>query len=307
MRSPQQSPSETNLRRLEENPGGRKQPSQKLKLESARQHLIELWLFAVAPEICNLACTHCLYTASPKRRNRYRLTRNGLDSLMEQVKTLGASPHFLFTGGEPTLHPEIFDLLEATERSGFIFQIMTNGSRINGKTAERLAQMSRLAKVQVSLESADARTADSIRGKGIYRRILKSLDHLRERGIATTLAVSIMASNEGTLPKIKKLAARKGADLKTISLYDLGAAKENGLKTTRLDGNGNGNTAPDLMCEKGVAYSEEAFYPCPILVKEQSAKLGDSLEQALSPEARRRLGRLREDHPACQVCLRGST
>src|SRR5215470_1751579 len=45
-----------------------------LSLANASETLEELWLFPVAPEVCNLTCTHCLYAASPWRKNPYRLT-----------------------------------------------------------------------------------------------------------------------------------------------------------------------------------------------------------------------------------------
>lgn len=285
----------------------KKSPPPHLSRENAARQLRELWVFPVAPETCNLACTHCLYSASPKWRNPYRLSADELAGLMEQVDAVGAKPHFLFTGGEPTLHPKLFDFLETIDGAGYSFQLMTNGTRIRKETAERLAKMSHLAKVQVSLESADAKINDSIYGSGLHRRVLKAVDTLKEKGVPVTLAVTSMEVNEDGLPDIEELASTKGVDVKYISLYDLGAAKENGLKPTQQSSNGSGEAAPDLMCEKGVAYSEGAFYSCPVLVREQSAKLGDTLEEALSPESRHRVARLREVQSACQVCLKGST
>ncbi|MFQ5852140.1 MAG: radical SAM protein [Candidatus Binatia bacterium] len=282
-------------------------PPPRLSRENAPRALQELWVFAVAPETCNLACTHCLYAASPLRRNPYRLSGGELAGLMDQVSAIGSRPHFLFTGGEPSLHPQLFDFLETIDGAGYSFQLMTNGTRIHDETAERLARMPRLAKVQISLESADAQTADSIRGEGLYRRVLKAVDTLIEKGVPVTLAVSTMANNEEALYSIEDLASTKGADVKYISLYRLGAAKENGLKPAQQTSNGRGGTAPDLMCEKGVAYSEGAFYPCPVVVKEAGTKIGDTLEEALGPDSRQWVARLRNVHSACQVCLKGST
>ncbi len=116
-----------------------------------------------------------------------------------------------------------------------------------------------------------------------------------------------MKDNEDGLHGIEELASAKGADVKYISLYDLGAAQNNGLKPAKQSSNGKGKPTQDLMCEKGVAYSEGAFYPCPVLVKEPGTKLGDNLGEALSFDSRQRIARLREVHSACQVCLKGST
>ena len=261
----------------------------------------------MAPETCNLSCTHCLYAASPKTRNPYRLSADEISSLLTQVETLGAKPHFLFTGGEPTLHPQLYDLLQTIDRKGFSFQLMTNGTRIHKETAERLSKMPHLKKVQISLESADRDVNDSIYGTGLQRRALQAVDSLREQGVPVTLAVTPMDVNGQGLPEIEKLASTKEADVKYISLYDLGAAKENGLQSAQSTSDGHGDSDPSLMCEKGVAYSEGSFYPCPVLVKEPGTRLGNTLDEALSAESRQRVSRLREFHSACQVCLRGST
>jgi MoaA/NifB/PqqE/SkfB family radical SAM enzyme len=226
---------------------------------------------------------------------------------LAQIEAVGAKPHFMFTGGEPTLHPELYDFLETVDRKGHSFQLMTNGTRIQKESAQRLAKLSHLTKVQVSLESADPRINDSIYGAGLYQRVLKAVDILRESDVPVTLAVTPMEMNEDGLHAVEALAETRGADVKYILLYDLGAAKENGLQPSREIPAGKAETQVDLMCDRGIAYSEGAFYPCPVLVKEPRAKLGDTLEQALSPEARRKVTGLQENHAACQVCLKGST
>ncbi len=278
-----------------------------LNRENAAEVLKECWVFPVAPETCNLACTHCLYGASPRSRNPYRVTSGELGELLAQVKSVGAKPHFLFTGGEPTLHSELYDFLQTFDREGYSFQLMTNGTRIQEESAERLAKLSHLIKVQVSLESADAKINDSIYGAGLYGRVLKAVKVLKEKNVPVTLAATAMEINEHGLSAIEELADAQGVELKQILLYELGAAKENGLKPAQQIPTDNGQRDRELMCDKGVAYSEGAFYPCPVLVKEPQTKLGDSLEQALSPESRRKVTGLQETHAACQVCLKGST
>jgi MoaA/NifB/PqqE/SkfB family radical SAM enzyme len=284
-----------------------KKPKGVLSRENASELLKECWVFPVAPETCNLACTHCLYAASPRTRNSYRVSAGEFTGLLAQIESLGAQPHLLFTGGEPTLHAELYDFLETVDRKGYSFQLMTNGTRIQKENAERLAKLSHLTKVQVSLESADANINDSIYGAGLYQRVLKSVDVLRATDVPVTLAVTPMEMNGDGLHAIEALAETKGAEVKYILLYDLGAAKENGLQPSRETVTTNAETHGDLMCDKGIAYSEGAFYPCPVLVKEPQAKLGDTLEQALSPEARLKVAGLQEKHAACQVCLKGST
>jgi hypothetical protein len=62
-----------------------------------------------------------------------------------------------------------------------------------------------------------------------------------------------------------------------------------------------------LMCDKGIAYSEGKYFPCPVLVKDPEATLGASVREAMSPTARERVGELKSRKDACAVCLKGST
>ena len=261
----------------------------------------------MAPETCNLACTHCLYAASPNTRNPYRLSAGAFSGLLAQLEAEGARPHLMFTGGEPTLHPELCEFLETANRRGYSFQLMTNGTRLQPSLVERLSGMSHLTKVQLSLESADAEVHDSIYGRGLQHRVLKAAELLKEKGVPVTLAVTPMAINEHGLPALEELARTRGAEVKYISLYDLGAARDRQMRPARESLTANNSGETELMCDKGVAYSEGAFYPCPVLVKEPQAKLGTRLEEALSPQARRRVADLQARHSACQVCLKGST
>lgn len=280
---------------------------QELSLAHARDTLKELWVFPVAPEFCNLACTHCLYAASPLRKNPYRLSEQELAQIFAELEDLKATPHLLFTGGEPTLHPQLFSLLDQVDQQGYSFQLMTNGTRIHAAEAERLAGFAHLQKVQISLEGPDPELNDKVMGRGLYRRVLQAIDELCAHNVPVAIAVTPMESNQAHLAEIECMAAEKGAELVPILLYDLGAATDNGLRPAVVDSHNNGTADSTLMCDKGVAYSEGQYFSCPVLVKDPDALLGNSLSEALSTHARERVARLRETKAACAVCLKGST
>ena len=123
-----------------------------LALATAPEVLKEFWLFPVSPNWCNLACTHCLYAASPRSPDRWRISRAELLTVIAQLEAAGARPHFMITGGEPTLHPELSDLLLLLDERGYSFQLMTNGTTVNERLAARLGDFNHLRKVQVSVE-----------------------------------------------------------------------------------------------------------------------------------------------------------
>jgi len=278
-----------------------------LSLETAPNALKELWVFPVAPEVCNLACTHCLYAASPLRKNPYRLTEQELAGIFAELESLNAVPHLLFTGGEPTLHPRLFSLLDQVDQQGYSFQLHTNATRIHVGEAERLAEFAHLRKVQISLEGPTPELNDAVMGQGLHRRVLGAIEELRAHEVPVAIAVTPMESNQNHLSEIARFAEEKGIELVRILLYDLGAATENELKPAKGESQGNGPMDTTLMCDKGIAYSEGKYFPCPVLVKDPEAMLGTSLNEALSPRAREQVARLRDTKAACAVCLKGST
>ena len=277
-----------------------------LSPETASETLQELWIFPIAPEVCNLACTHCLYAASPQRKNSYQITEEDLTALFGQLEDLGATPNLMFTGGEPTLHPHLYDFFGQAERQGYTFQLHTNGTRIHAEEAARLAKFPHLKKVQISLEGPTPELHDRVMGRGLYQRTLRAIDELRSRDVPVTVAVTPMESNQERFAEIEQLAEQKGAEVVRILLYDLGAATANGLEPATTVPPRRGKDMV-LMCDKGVAYSEGKYFPCPVLVKDPEAMLGTSVREAISPAAHEQIRRLRGRKEACAVCLKGST
>jgi len=278
-----------------------------LSLENVNDTLKELWVFPIAPEVCNLACTHCLYAASPLRKNPYRLTELELAGIFAELESLDAAPHLLFTGGEPTLHPQLFSLLERVNQQGYSFQLHTNGTRIHASEAERLAGFAHLKKVQISLEGPSPELNDAVMGQGLYNRVLRAIEELRTHDVPVAIAVTPMESNQDHLSAIEQFAEEKGMELVRILLYDLGAATEHRLKPAMTVAGNDSPMDTTLMCDKGIAYSEGKYFPCPVLVKDPDALLGNSLAEALSPRAREQVRRLRDTKAACAVCLKGAT
>src|SRR5712692_2511624 len=278
-----------------------------LSLANARDALKDLWVFPVAPEVCNLACTHCLYAASPLRKNPYHLTEQELTNIFAELASLEVAPHILFTGGEPTLHPQIYSLLDQVDQQGYSFQLHTNGTRIHAGEAEHLAKFAHLKKVQISLEGPSPELNDSVMGPGLYQRVLRAIEELRAREVPVAIAVTPMESNQDHLAEIEQFAEEKVAELVRILLYSLGAATDNRLRPAATTSPDNGPMDMTLMCDKGIAYSEGKYFACPVLVKDPDALPGNSLSEALSPRAREQVLRLRDTKAACAVCLKGST
>lgn len=79
-------------------------------------------------------------------------------------------------GGEPLVYPHLFTMIE--RHPLIFFQVYTNGSLMTREKAKCFAEMGNVV-VVISIEG-DERGTDSWRGKGVYGKIMKAFEYLRE-------------------------------------------------------------------------------------------------------------------------------
>ena len=91
--------------------------------------------------VCNMDCPLCFSTAGPG----FSLTLEEVEAMLDDfVRTEGVPEVVQFSGGEPTIHPQIIDFVKAAKARGIRFvMINTNGKRIarDDKFVEQLAEV----------------------------------------------------------------------------------------------------------------------------------------------------------------------
>src|SRR4051795_12254832 len=127
---------------------------------------------------CNLACVHCL--SSSGRRDPRELTTSELFGVVDELAAMQVF-YVNIGGGEPTLRPDFWDLLDycVDQRVGVKFS--TNGSRITTAAAKRLAATD-YVDVQISVDGADAATNDAVRGAGSFDVATTAMRNLADAG-----------------------------------------------------------------------------------------------------------------------------
>lgn len=137
---------------------------------------------------CNLRCQGCwVDVASP----RTMVSTDELIRVVADAKARG-NAFFGILGGEPFLHPGLFDLLEA--HRDCYFQIFTNGQLITPEVAARLQRVGNATPL-VSIEG-DAAVSDVRRGnRRVLDRTLRGLENCVEARLLTGVATSLCQSN----------------------------------------------------------------------------------------------------------------
>jgi MoaA/NifB/PqqE/SkfB family radical SAM enzyme len=137
------------------------------------------YLFVVSPTMrCNLNCYGCYAGEYEKSGKETDLPWELFDSAMKQAKEMGIY-FIVISGGEPFIYDHIFRLLE--EHNDMYFQMYTNGSLITSDVAKRIAELGNLIPC-ISVEGFEKET-DERRGKGHFKKIMNSIEHLRKNGV----------------------------------------------------------------------------------------------------------------------------
>jgi radical SAM protein with 4Fe4S-binding SPASM domain len=124
---------------------------------------------------CNLRCVHC-YTNSQAIKYPDELTTNQCKDVLKDLAHFKV-PAVLFSGGEPLVRPDIFELIAFARHQGLHVVLSTNGTLITDETARKLKQFE-LSYVGISLDSAIPKVHDEFRGmRGAFERTMQGFRH----------------------------------------------------------------------------------------------------------------------------------
>jgi radical SAM protein with 4Fe4S-binding SPASM domain len=173
---------------------------------------------------CNLRCLHC-YSASDPTCEREQFTSEQAEAFLAQLPAANV-PVVLFSGGEPLLREDLFELMAESRRLGLRTVISTNGTRIDADTAKRLAD-SELSYVGISLDGQEPFHDEFRQVKGSFRAALAGIANCHKAGLRTGLRFTITRSNAAQVPAIFDIAVDAG--IRRICFYHLvssGRARE---------------------------------------------------------------------------------
>ena len=165
--------------------------------QAAFTGLETLWV-QVTGTLCNLRCTHCFISCSPDNHTLEFMSRDRIAAHLAEAEEMGVKEVY-FTGGEPFLHPDIFEILEDSLAVAPT-AVLTNGVLITERFAARLGEMAAASsyslEIRVSLDAPDEATNDAIRGAGVFRKALRGVRTLQDAGLMPILTACELAVEE---------------------------------------------------------------------------------------------------------------
>ena len=147
-----------------------------------------LFIVVSPTQICNLRCKGCYAGSSPE--TGATIPFDIFDRILRENHDIFGNRFVVISGGEPLMYQSqgktLLDMFEKYNDTFFIFY--TNGTLITKEVAERLAKTAN-AFPQISVEGFEKET-DERRGKGVFQRILKSMEYLRNAGVPFVISVT---------------------------------------------------------------------------------------------------------------------
>ena len=142
---------------------------------------------------CNLRCTGCYASAEPSDHTTldFETTRR----IVREAHDILSNRFMVISGGEPLMYKSdgktLLDIFE--EFNDMFFLFYTNGTLITEEVADRLAKTGN-ATPAISLEGWEEQT-DNRRGKGVYKRIIKAIENLRNAGVPFGISLTATRIN----------------------------------------------------------------------------------------------------------------
>ena len=168
---------------------------------------------------CNLACVHCL--SSSGKRDPRELSTEQCKAIIDELERMQVF-YVNIGGGEPTVRPDFWELVDDATDHHVGVKFSTNGVRITPEVAARLAA-SDYVDVQISLDGATAEINDAVRGPGSFDMAIRALENLADAGFADAkISVVVTRHNVDQLDDFSALADRYGATLRITRLRPSG-------------------------------------------------------------------------------------
>ncbi len=168
---------------------------------------------------CNLACVHCL--SSSGKRDPRELSTAEAKAVIDELQRMQVF-YINIGGGEPTVRPDFWELLDYSIDHNVGVKFSTNGIKLDKARSRQLARTD-YVDVQISLDGATAAVNDHVRGPGSYDTAIRALENLAEAGFGQPkISVVMTRQNVDQLDEFKAIADKYNAQLRITRLRPSG-------------------------------------------------------------------------------------
>ncbi|WP_035104206.1 heme b synthase [Desulfohalovibrio reitneri] len=158
---------------------------------------------------CNLACKHCRAEACDMAYPG-ELSTEEAKALIDTFPEVG-EPIIIFTGGEPLLRHDIFELVPYAKSKGLRCVMAPNGTLLTEENAARLKEAG-IERCSISIDGPSGELHDAFRGvEGAFDGAMRGIEHLKKAGMEFQLNTTVTRGNLPYFKDIFRLARDLGA------------------------------------------------------------------------------------------------
>ena len=149
---------------------------------------------------CNQKCIHC-YAAGQTYSDEEELSTEKWLKILDRLKKIGI-PQVTFTGGEPTMREDLFDLIDHAR--WFISRLNTNGIKLTEGYCSHLREVE-LDAVQITFYSADAGIHNTLVGAPQYENTLAGIRNALKAGLSVSINTPLCTLNKDYVKTLQLL------------------------------------------------------------------------------------------------------
>ncbi len=158
---------------------------------------------------CNLACKHCRAEAHEEAYPG-ELTTEQAKALIDTFPDVG-NPIIIFTGGEPLMRHDIFELVPYAKAKGLRCVMAPNGTLLSEENVARIKEVG-IERCSISIDAPRAEQHDEFRGvKGAFETSMQGIERLKKAGIEFQINTTVTKHNLPYFKDIFSLCQEIGA------------------------------------------------------------------------------------------------
>ena len=170
--------------------------------------------FTIAWEVtraCAYACLHCRADAQHKRDPRELSTAEAKD-LALRLAEFGNKPILVFTGGDPMMRPDLFELIEYATEQGLRCSLTPTATALPTRERLKKAQAAGIKRIALSLDAPRAEVHDAFRKvPGSWQRTMDILHRAHDAGLSVQVNTTVAKHNVDILEEMVPFIQEVGA------------------------------------------------------------------------------------------------
>ncbi len=154
--------------------------------------------FTIAWEVtraCAYACVHCRADAQHQRNPR-ELSTEEAKTLIERLAAFGNNPILIFTGGDPMMRPDLFELISYATQKGLRCSLTPTATALPTKARLEKVREAGIRRIALSLDAPRAEIHDAFRQvPGSWQRTMDILHRAQDVGLSVQVNTTVSKHN----------------------------------------------------------------------------------------------------------------